>query len=339
MKKPLFALAAAAPFAVAGFSSYQGDEPAEKVFKSILSFKGVPAKEIMPAMKFMNASLKVDCGFCHQENDYAADHPNREVTRKMIEMQRDINEKFFNGRTEVTCNSCHNGLTHPVGVPVLDGVANQHPRYRTDQTPADLFKKHQVAVGGAGPTMKWTGTLKEGDKDAMPFEVIQAADGRFVATLGPIKMGHDGTTTWTHDGTNVVKLWGDDAISLARMGRTWRNPEAFAGLTRLNIAGREKLGERYALVVRGTLPTPGYTEELYFDLESGLLSRVVAYLRTSIGTVPTYVDYSDYRDVAGVKAPFRITSLAMSGAVTAVQFEKAEAEASFDEKRFSPPAS
>lgn len=337
IKKPLFALTALAFFVAGGLSFYQGDEPAEKVFKSIVSFKGVPAKEIMPAMKFMNASLKVECGFCHNVNDYAADHPNREVTRKMIEMQRDINEKFFNGRPEVTCNSCHNGITHPVGIPVLTGVKNQHPRYRTDVTPSEFAKKHLDAVGGTGPVLQWKGTLTEGDGPAAPFEVVQSPEGKFLATLGPIKMGYDGTTAWTHDGTNLVRLWGDDAISLARMGRAFRTPAAFEGRTRNSVAGLEKLDDRSAVVVRGTLATPGYTEELYYDLESGLLGRVVAFTRTPIGTTPTFIDYGDYRTVGGIKAPFRITSLSMDGKVTVAQYESGTPVANADEKMFSPP--
>ena len=40
--------------------------------------------------------------------------------------------------------------------------------------------------------------------------------------------------------------------------------------------------------------------------KSGLLARQVRYADTPIGMVPTQVDYSDYRDVAGVKMPFNI---------------------------------
>ena len=42
---------------------------------------------------------------------------------------------------------------------------------------------------------------------------------------------------------------------------------------------------------------------LYFD-EEGLLIRTVRWSSTPVGTVPTQTDYSDYRDVAGVKMPF-----------------------------------
>ena len=44
--------------------------------------------------------------------------------------------------------------------------------------------------------------------------------------------------------------------------------------------------------------------KLYFDKKSGLLVRSVRYTNTPIGFNPTRIDYSDYRDVSGVKMPF-----------------------------------
>jgi hypothetical protein len=46
---------------------------------------------------------------------------------------------------------------------------------------------------------------------------------------------------------------------------------------------------------------------LYFDHESGLLLREVRYANSPIGRVPTLTDYGDYRDVGGIKMPFRMT--------------------------------
>jgi hypothetical protein len=45
--------------------------------------------------------------------------------------------------------------------------------------------------------------------------------------------------------------------------------------------------------------------KLYFDSESGLLVRQVRFVDTAVGVIPTQVDYSDYREVAGVKVPFK----------------------------------
>ncbi len=45
----------------------------------------------------------------------------------------------------------------------------------------------------------------------------------------------------------------------------------------------------------------------YFD-ESGLLIRVLRFTATVVGRVPTQIDFADYRDVGGVRIPFRITT-------------------------------
>ena len=61
--------------------------------------------------------------------------------------------------------------------------------------------------------------------------------------------------------------------------------------------------DRPVNVVQGTGPR-GMLVTMYFDQQSGLLLRVVRYGKTPIGRVPTQIDYSDYRDVGGIKMPF-----------------------------------
>src|SRR3989475_6570540 len=51
----------------------------------------------------------------------------------------------------------------------------------------------------------------------------------------------------------------------------------------------------------------------YFDDASGLLVRMVRHGRSPIGRVPTQVDYSDYRDVGGLKFPFLWTFAWLDG--------------------------
>ncbi len=57
-------------------------------------------------------------------------------------------------------------------------------------------------------------------------------------------------------------------------------------------------------IVRGILPDDQGQETLYFDSQSGLLVRRMTILRTALGGIPQQYDYSDYRDVNGVKIPF-----------------------------------
>jgi hypothetical protein len=49
--------------------------------------------------------------------------------------------------------------------------------------------------------------------------------------------------------------------------------------------------------------------KLFFEQMPGLLVRVVRLTDRVIGFNPTQLDFSDYRDVAGVKVPFhRVTT-------------------------------
>jgi hypothetical protein len=48
------------------------------------------------------------------------------------------------------------------------------------------------------------------------------------------------------------------------------------------------------------------SETLSFDPTSGLLLRRTVVTKTPVGNLPEQIDYSDYRDVAGVKLPFLI---------------------------------
>ena len=51
-------------------------------------------------------------------------------------------------------------------------------------------------------------------------------------------------------------------------------------------------------------PYPGVTQQMQFDRESGLLLRRTITTATPLGPLPEQIDYSDYRDVSGVKVPF-----------------------------------
>jgi outer membrane lipoprotein-sorting protein len=63
--------------------------------------------------------------------------------------------------------------------------------------------------------------------------------------------------------------------------------------------------ERKAYEVRGT-DNYGNFVKLYFDSESGLLLRTIYFKKNPFGSVAMETNYSDYRDVDGVKLPFVI---------------------------------
>jgi hypothetical protein len=93
--------------------------------------------------------------------------------------------------------------------------------------------------------------------------------------------------------------------------------------------------DRMVNVVQGTGPH-GILATLYFDQESSLLLRVVRYGRSPIGRVPTQVDYGDYRDVNGVKMPFKLVFAWMDGR-DAIQLSDVQTNVPIDAANFATP--
>jgi len=100
--------------------------------------------------------------------------------------------------------------------------------------------------------------------------------------------------------------------------------------------GSALIDDRDVQVVQGT--NAGQPPvRLYFDPNSGLLVRVVRYSETPIGRVPTQIDYSDYRDVAGVKMPFRWT-VTWTDNQTFIELSEVRPNVPIDASRFAQPA-
>jgi hypothetical protein len=76
--------------------------------------------------------------------------------------------------------------------------------------------------------------------------------------------------------------------------------------------------------------------KLYFDPASGLLVRLVYFNDTPVGRIPTQIDYEDYRDVAGVKLPFKWTTTWTDGR-SVIELESVQPNVAIDARRFAKP--
>ena len=94
----------------------------EEAFRNIRVLQGLPAEQLLPAMKFIASSLGVECTYCHVEKEFDKDTKHaKETARGMMRMVSELNKDNFDGRREVTCFSCHRGQPKPESVPVLSG--------------------------------------------------------------------------------------------------------------------------------------------------------------------------------------------------------------------------
>lgn len=351
----VFALAIAAaglaPQAVRG----QAAEPktAEQVYRNITQLKGTPADQLVPAMQFISSSLGVECNFCHVQGKMELDEkPAKKTARDMMAMTASINKASFGGRQQVTCYSCHHGAGHPTSMPPVqesDGASRSEPRITPPAGPAatvdQIVTKYVSAMGGEEAIRKVTsrvqkGTLLAGGNES-PIEVISKAPNRRVSIShmgnGESFTAFDGTSGWMG---NMGRPARD--MSAAESGAAGLDAEFYLAL---------RLKEIFPQLRRGRPETIGGVEcemlmgsgpgrppvRMYFDQGSGLLLRVVRYADTPLGRTPTQIDYADYREVDGVKTPFRWTLSRPNGRFT-IQIAEAKNNVAVDDARFTKPA-
>ena len=328
---------------------------AEQAFKNIQALEGTPADQVFPAMQFIAASLGVECDFCHVQGKFDADDkPAKKTARKMIAMTLAINKDSFNGRKEVTCYSCHRGSHDPVGTPpVLSSDAE--PEHASEHAEAassgaapsadQLLEKYVAAVGGAEALHKISSRVSKGSITVMghetPIEVFaKAPDKRMSVTHGATESitAFDGQGGWLSGGAGhpARDMSGQEAEA-ARLDADFyfatHIKEIFSGF---RVGHPEKIGDQsaYTLICtrQGQPPV-----RLYFDQSSGLLLRQVRYTDTPVGRNPTQIDYADYREVDGVKVPFRWTLARVNGRFT-IQIQEARQNVPIDDAKFAKPA-
>jgi len=91
---------------------------------------GLTVPEFEAEMQQMNVALGVSCGFCHARGNFAAEtNPRKATARKMLEMVKGLNQRYFpdykpSGAVgdesrlgKVTCFTCHHGEERPKTTP------------------------------------------------------------------------------------------------------------------------------------------------------------------------------------------------------------------------------
>ena len=99
--------------------------------------------------------------------------------------------------------------------------------------------------------------------------------------------------------------------------------------------GASRVADRDVRMVQGRKPG-GLPITLYFDDDTGLLTRLVRHSDSPVGRVPTQIDYDDYRDVAGIKMPFKWTSTWTDGR-TVFELSAVQPNVRIDAARFAKP--
>ena len=251
-----------------------------------------------------------------------------------------------------------------------DDVIDQVPGMPSAES---ILDKYIQAIGGAQRLAGLTSFLGKGTSVGFggfggggDVELIaKAPDKRATIILFKKETGrgdevrsYDGRTGWVRTPLNVVgefQLLGGDldgarldaqlsfpgqikqVLTNLKSGPPTTITDVPAPSSQASLQKDVTLGQSHVVdVVQGTGPR-GLLVTLYFDRQTGLLLRELRYGGSPIGRVPTQIEFADYREVNGIKFPFRIT-YAWLGGRDSILLNDIRTNVAIDEAKFGKPA-
>jgi len=317
----------------------QPGQTAGALFKAVntSTLKVLPVADFMDAMGVMTAALGFDCSDCHpgagsDKVNWVFDTQRKITARKMVEMVAVINRNNFGSQGRVTCWTCHHGREVPGTTIALDklyGAPNDEKDDVVLQAPGEasatqVLDKYVQALGGAqklAGLKSFVATGKQGGyartRGGGKFEIYaKTPDQRAVIVSfpdaperGDQSRVYDGKIGWVNTPRSVL---GEYQVTGSELDRLKAEAQlSFPGqfktaLTNLRTGYSDTINDRDVQVVQGN-GTNGVLVTGYFDSKTGLLTRMIIFTPTPAGNASTQVDYDDYRDVGGIKFPFKFT--------------------------------
>jgi photosynthetic reaction center cytochrome c subunit len=341
---------------------------AGEFFKNVKILANLPVNEFMTAMGFFSASLGYSCENCHGADtgweNYAADNQaNKQTARRMILMMTAINKTYFGGKQVLTCYTCHRGGDQPTITPNLAALYSAPPEEPKDivqqakgaPSADQIFDKYLQALGGSQHLANLTSIAAKGtmlgygvgaEKQSLEIyakapsqrtTIIHSPEGDNITTL-------DGRSGWIAGPqiagpeipVPVLTLTGGDLDGLKLEANLTFPTSINQAFSQWRVGLQTEIDDHQAQVVQGSTPGGAFAT-LYFDVDSGLLIRVMRYTDSFVGRFPTQIDYSDYREVSGIKVPFRWTVVWLDGQQT---FELTEVKSNvpIEATRFAKPS-
>lgn len=210
--------------------------------------------------------------------------------------------------------------TDPPKAPVAAPAPAPTPAAVKMPTVAEILAKYVQAIGGRAANEKIKSRVSKGTIEipaagiSGTVENYSTAPGKSFSTgnipgIGVLMDGFDGTTGWVVNPLqgNRDKA-GPELQQLKLTSDFYREINLDKVYSKLELKGTDKVGDAEVYVVvatSGDLPA----ETFYFDTRSGLLLRSDSTVISPEGNTATKTFFEDYRDLDGVKIPFRTRAI------------------------------
>ena len=198
------------------------------------------------------------------------------------------------------------------------------------------------SVGGRAAIVKLTSRVMKGSLVApagsAPLEIYEKAPNKFLVIIdspvaGISQNGFNGTMAWSQNRQRGLReMSGPEVENFKREYDVQREIRLKEQYPKMTIKGREKVGEREAYVIAATT-NEGIAELMYFDVETGLLTRRDVTVQGT--TLQTH--FEDYREVDGVKLAFTIRRSRADFTFTH-KFDEVKHNVTIEDTKFDKPA-
>lgn len=218
---------------------------------------------------------------------------------------------------------------------------------QTTPTVAEILDKYTKALGGREANEKIKSRTTTGTLQIAPmgisgtFETQAAAPNKTytkssVAGVGDLIDAFDGTTSWTDNPLQGKRdRQGEELVQAKLTSDFYREINLARLYPKMELKGTEKIGDSDAYVIVAT-PEGTQPETLYFDTKTGLLVRRDGVAVSPEGKQATKTFFEDYREVDGVKVPFKIRTVLPQFEVTITTAE-VKHNVPVDDAKFSKP--
>ena len=281
------------------------------------------AREMIEMVRAVNAGdfgAKINCATCHQG------HNNPVGLADAAMMTPD--QIAAAAAAAARAAGPGPGAAGPGGAGRPGGAPGAQPGGRGPQTPppppppfAPIIEKYITAMGGQAALDKLqsritTGTVVTRANTSMPFTIEEKGNKFHVVMADPkgtIASGFDGAKGWSQTGATVADLEGFTLEQAVRLNDLRRASDFAKRYTNLQAGRPTRIPSRTpggaainVNLVQGDL-SDNVQERFFLDVTSGLLLRRQIITRVTLnGAFVETIDYSDYKDVAGVQVPFTI---------------------------------
>ncbi len=212
-----------------------------------------------------------------------------------------------------------------------------------------LLARNDEVMGGAAAIAKASSRRMKGlyqTEDGSSFfsiEIFQKAPNKslFKITLPNgvvVRDVCDGQSAWIEDAIGGYHQYEGAALaSRLRYTDFTDRGKAFLLAATGRVTGQEKIGRHNTWVVEYT-PEKNVVSRMYFDVDSGFVVHTEDTYSTKDGPYSVKLDLDDYREVDGLKVPYRMKRIE-KGVVLNIRLVQVDVNASIDDSMFLKPES